>query len=142
MNVELTRKLVRRLRLCPLLWLQEKVVFNANITGNMQVIVAGFNEKRTQESSSGKTSADESDEEATHGLAECEIQESVEDDVQKSIYVGTSEAVVAGRSNHSKLNTCWYLYTSLTSVVIVGKDGLWNVSIAGIPLNDSREFET
>lgn len=106
MNVELTRKLVRRLRLCPLLWLQEKVVFNANITGNMQVIVAGFNEKRTQESSSGKTSADESDEEATHGLAECEIQESVEDDVQKSIYVGTSEAVVAGRSNHSKLNTC------------------------------------
>ena len=92
MNVELTRKLVRRLRLCPLLWLQEKVVFNANITGNMQVIVAGFNEKRTQESSSGKNSADESDEEATHGLAECEIQESVEDDVQKSIYVGTSEA--------------------------------------------------
>ena len=106
MNVELTRKLVRRLRLCPLLWLQEKVVFNANITGNMQVIVAGFNEKRTQESSSGKNSADESDEEATHGLAECEIQESVEDDVQKSIYVGTSEAAVAGRSNHSKLNTC------------------------------------
>ena len=92
MNVELTRKLVRRLRLCPLLWLQEKVVFNANITSNMQVIVAGFNEKRTQESSSGKNSADESDEEATHGLAECEIQESVEDDVQKSIYVGTSEA--------------------------------------------------
>ena len=92
MNVELTRKLVRRLRLCPLLWLQEKVVFNANITGNMQVIVAGFNEKRTQESSSDKNSADESDEEATHGLAECEIQESVEDDVQKSIYVGTSEA--------------------------------------------------
>lgn len=106
MNVELTRKLVRRLRLCPLLWLQEKVVFNANITGNMQVIVAGFNEKRTQDSSSGKNSADESDEEATHGLAECEIQESVEDDVQKSIYVGTSEAAVAGRSNHSKLNTC------------------------------------
>lgn len=106
MNVELTRKLVRRLRLCPLLWLQEKVVFNANITGNMQVIVAGFNEKRTQESSSGKNSADESDEEATHGLAECEIQESVEDDVQKSIYVGTSAAAVAGRSNHSKLNTC------------------------------------
>lgn len=47
MNVELTRKLVRRLHLCPLLWLQEKVVFNANITGNMRVIVAGFNEKRT-----------------------------------------------------------------------------------------------
>ena len=92
MNVELTRKLVRRLRLCPLLWLQEKVVFNANITGNTQVIVASFNEKRTQESSSDKNSADESDEEATHGLAECEIQESVEDDVQKSIYVGTSEA--------------------------------------------------
>ena len=92
MNVELTRKLVRRLRLCPLLWLQEKVVFNANITGNMQVIVAGFNEKRTQESSSDKNSASESDAEATHGLAECEIQESVEDDVQKSIYVGTSEA--------------------------------------------------
>ena len=92
MNVELTRKLVRRLHLCPLLWLQEKVVFNANITGNMQVIVAGFNEKRTQESSSDKNSADESDEEATHGLAECELQESVEDDVQKSIYGGTSEA--------------------------------------------------
>lgn len=92
MNVELARKLVRRLHLCPLLWLQEKVVFNANITGNMQVIVAVFNEKRTQESSSDKNSADESDAEASHGLAECEIQESVEDDVQKSIYGGTSEA--------------------------------------------------
>ena len=67
MNVELTRKLVRRLRLCPLLWLQEKVVFNANITGNTQVIVASFNEKRTQESSSGKKSADESDKEAIQG---------------------------------------------------------------------------
>ena len=67
MNVELTRKLVRRLRLCPLLWLQEKVVFNANITGNTQVIVASFNEKRTQESSSDKNSADESDKEAIQG---------------------------------------------------------------------------
>lgn len=66
-NVELTGKLVRRLHLCPLLWLQEKVVFNANITGNTQVIVASFNEKRTQESSSGKKSADESDKEAIQG---------------------------------------------------------------------------
>ena len=66
-NVELTGKLVRRLHLCPLLWLQEKVVFNANITGNTQVIVASFNEKRTQESSSGKKSVDESDKEAIQG---------------------------------------------------------------------------
>ena len=66
-NVELTGKLVRRLHLYPLLWLQEKVVFNANITGNTQVIVASFNEKRTQESSSGKKSADESDKEAIQG---------------------------------------------------------------------------
>ena len=66
-NVKLTGKLVRRLHLCPLLWLQEKVVFNANITGNTQVIVASFNEKRTQESSSGKKSADESDKEAIQG---------------------------------------------------------------------------
>ena len=66
-NVELTGKLVWRLHLCPLLWLQEKVVFNANITGNTQVIVASFNEKRTQESSSDKNSADESDKEAIQG---------------------------------------------------------------------------
>ena len=66
-NVEFTGKLVRRLHLCPLLWLQEKVVFNANITGNTQVIVASFNEKRTQESSSGKKSVDESDKEAIQG---------------------------------------------------------------------------
>lgn len=66
-NVDLTGKLVRSLHLCPLLWLQEKVVFNANITGNTQVIVASFNEKRTQESNSDKNSADESDKEAIQG---------------------------------------------------------------------------
>lgn len=66
-NVELTGKLVWRFHLRPLLWLQEKVVFSANITGNTQVIVASFNEKRTQESSSDKNSADESDKEAIQG---------------------------------------------------------------------------
>ena len=47
-NVELTGKLVRRLHLCPLLWLQEKVVFNANITGNTQAIVLTKKELKSQ----------------------------------------------------------------------------------------------
>ena len=56
-DAELTGKLVRRLHLDPLLWLLEKGVFSKNITCTLQVVVASWNEKSTDDSSSNEDSA-------------------------------------------------------------------------------------
>ena len=106
--------LVRRLHLYPLLWLLEKVVFNTNITVKMQVIVASFNEKRNWR--------------VRLGQKLCWY-------IRRGGYprvcrVGNLRVIgewcskVGRWRRHSKLNTCWYLYTSLTSAVVVCKDGV------------------